>query len=352
MSKPKQRIQWVDIARAMAMFLVFFGHLGDSWFPALKPIFRAIYTFHMPLFFVLSGLFFKPAIEFVSLLKKRTRTLLIPYYVFSVFALAAPAAKMLHPSLYTSAGKSASVNPLQSIGSIVFAQGNAGLWFLWSLFVASLALWITIKITRDNTYVLTATLLVYIVLDFVVKDIPFAVQLPFQIGKIFEATAYVGFGYLLAKLCNAYSWDHINGTRKLFYSALTLVLFLLLFFVSECLTMPNIVVQCVLSFLTTLAGIAMVICLSLLIPAATVISTVGKDSLVFYALNDIILKITKFFLFSVLHIPAQTANLPMELLFGLITVICAMVLTYVCNIFIQRHMRWSIGDIHFDNKNK
>lgn len=303
-------------------------------------------------FFVLSGLFFKPAIEFVSLLKKRTRTLLIPYYVFSVFALAAPAAKMLHPSLYTSAGKSASVNPLQSIGSIVFAQGNAGLWFLWSLFVASLALWITIKITRDNTYVLTATLLVYIVLDFVVKDIPFAVQLPFQIGKIFEATAYVGFGYLLAKLCNAYSWDHINGTRKLLYSALTLVLFLLLFFVSECLTMPNIVVQCVLSFLTTLAGIAMVICLSLLIPAATVISTVGKDSLVFYALNDLILKINKFFLFSVLHIPAQTANLPMELLFGLIIVICAMVLTYVCNIFIQRHMRWSIGDIHFDNKNK
>lgn len=42
MSKPKQRIQWIDIARAMAMFLVFFGHLGDSWFPALKPIFRAI----------------------------------------------------------------------------------------------------------------------------------------------------------------------------------------------------------------------------------------------------------------------------------------------------------------------
>ena len=102
MSKPKQRIQWIDIARAMAMFLVFFGHLGDSWFPALKPIFQAIYTFHMPLFFVLSGLFFKPAIEFLSLLKKRTRTLLIPYYVFSVFALAAPAAKMLHPSLYTS----------------------------------------------------------------------------------------------------------------------------------------------------------------------------------------------------------------------------------------------------------
>ncbi len=26
MSKPKQRIQWIDIARAMAMFLVFFDN--------------------------------------------------------------------------------------------------------------------------------------------------------------------------------------------------------------------------------------------------------------------------------------------------------------------------------------
>lgn len=340
----KKRIRWIDNARAVAMFLVFFGHLGDSWFPALKPIHDAIYTFHMPLFFVLSGLFFKPAIEFVSLLAKRARTLLIPYYVFSVLALITPAVKLLKPSLYTSAGKSADTNPLQTIVSIIFAQGNAGLWFLWSLFVASLALWITIKATRGNVFALSMMLALYIVIDFVFKSIPPAAQLPFQIGKLFESTAYVGLGYLLAKLCNAYSWDHVKQASELLLTVVSFAVFLLFFGISTNIAMSNVLIQCLLSFLTTIAGIASSICFSLLIPNIHVISVVGKDSLVFYALNDVSLKVTKLLFFSILHLPVRTANLFIELILGVITVAVAMVISYICNAFIQRHMRWCIGD--------
>lgn len=336
----KKRIRWIDNARTVAMFLVFFGHLGDSWFPALKPIHDAIYTFHMPLFFVLSGLFFKPAIEFVSLLAKRARTLLIPYYVFSVLALITPIVKLLKPSIYTSAGKSADANPLQTIVSIIFAQGNAGLWFLWSLFVASLALWITIKITRDNVFALSLMLTLYIVIDFVFRSIPSAAQLPFQIGKLFESTAYVGLGYLLAKLCNAYSWDHVKQTNKLLLTVVSLVVF----GISTNIAMSNVLIQCLLSFLTTIAGIASAICFSLLIPNVHVVSVIGKDSLVFYALNDVSLKVTKLLFFSILHLPVRTANLFTELILGVVTVAVAMTISYMCNAFIQRHMRWCIGD--------
>lgn len=132
------RIAWIDIARAVAMVLVFTGHLGTSWFPQLEPLMTAIYTFHMPLFFLLSGLFFKPTIDLLTLIAKRARTLLVPYYVFSVFALAAPIVKLLRPSLYQAAGKSTDSNPFEAIVAILFAQGNAGLWFLWSLFVGTL----------------------------------------------------------------------------------------------------------------------------------------------------------------------------------------------------------------------
>lgn len=341
----KKRIRWIDNARAVAMFLVFFGHLGDSWFPALKPIHDAIYTFHMPLFFVLSGLFFKPAIEFVSLLAKRAKTLLIPYYFFSVLALITPAVKLLKPSLYTSAGKTADANPLQTIVSIILAQGNAGLWFLWSLFTASLALWITIKITRDNVFALSLTLTMYVVIDFVLKSIPSAAQLPFQIGKLFESTAYVGLGYLLAKLCNAYSWDHAKKVSKLLLAAASFVVFLLFFEISTNISIPNVLIQCFLSFLTTIAGITSAICFSLLIPNVRVISVIGKDSLIFYALNDVSLKLTKFLFFSILRFPVRTANLFTELILGVVTVAVAMVISYICNAFIQRHMRWCIGDL-------
>ena len=80
--RSKSRIIWVDIARAVAMVLVFTGHLGASWFPQLEPLLTAIYTFHMPLFFLLSGLFFKPTVNLLNLIIKRAKTLLIPYYLF------------------------------------------------------------------------------------------------------------------------------------------------------------------------------------------------------------------------------------------------------------------------------
>lgn len=86
----------------------------------------------MPLFFLLSGLFFKPTVNLLNLIIRRAKTLLIPYYLFSVFALVSPIVKLLRPSLYEAAGKSADSNPLSAIIAIVFAQGNAGLWFLWS----------------------------------------------------------------------------------------------------------------------------------------------------------------------------------------------------------------------------
>lgn len=73
LDRSKSRIIWVDIARAVAMMLVFTGHLGARWFPQLEPLLTAIYTFHMPLFFLLSGLFFKPTVNLLNLIISEQR---------------------------------------------------------------------------------------------------------------------------------------------------------------------------------------------------------------------------------------------------------------------------------------
>lgn len=54
----KERVIWVDLVKAIAMFLVVFGHLNtvaDFGFPE-----QVVYTFHMPLFFIVAGMFLKP----------------------------------------------------------------------------------------------------------------------------------------------------------------------------------------------------------------------------------------------------------------------------------------------------
>ena len=86
-----------------------------------------------------------------------------------------------------------------------------------------------------------------------------------------------------------------------------------------------------LLLLTTFSGIAMAISFSLLLPEARCFATVGRDSLVFYALNDFVLKTVKFALFSVAHIPVATLPFAEQL-------------CYALNAFVQRYMRWAIGD--------
>ena len=71
------RIAWIDIAKAIGVVLVVLGHTG------LPEVFRKwIYEFHMPLFFFISGMFFKP-LDVVPHLKKKFKAYIIPYLAFS-----------------------------------------------------------------------------------------------------------------------------------------------------------------------------------------------------------------------------------------------------------------------------
>jgi len=59
----RSRIDWIDVARAYAMFLVFYGHFVETVYhfdnePALLQE-KLVYAFHMPLFIFISGLIAK-----------------------------------------------------------------------------------------------------------------------------------------------------------------------------------------------------------------------------------------------------------------------------------------------------
>lgn len=59
-SRPSERVLWVDLAKAYGMILVFYAHFIERWIlnfhsNATLAQYKFIYSFHMPLFFVLSG---------------------------------------------------------------------------------------------------------------------------------------------------------------------------------------------------------------------------------------------------------------------------------------------------------
>src|SRR5512140_3521698 len=72
-----KRIEYIDIARGIGILLVVLGH---NDFAAFSPFFhQVIYSFHIPLFFFLSGYFINTAISFFEYSRRRFHAVLKPY---------------------------------------------------------------------------------------------------------------------------------------------------------------------------------------------------------------------------------------------------------------------------------
>ena len=66
--------------KGIAIILVIVGHMNIPIY-----ISKIIYSFHMPLFFILAGYFFRPKSGVVESVKKDVQRLLIPYFVVVLF---------------------------------------------------------------------------------------------------------------------------------------------------------------------------------------------------------------------------------------------------------------------------
>jgi len=93
----KQRLDWVDSAKGIGIVLVVYGHvargLEQGGILADSRLYRlvdaSIYSFHMPLFFFLSGLFFLSSFrkQGIGLLRSKMGTIVYPYLFWSVLQL-------------------------------------------------------------------------------------------------------------------------------------------------------------------------------------------------------------------------------------------------------------------------
>lgn len=81
-----KRLEYIDVMRGIAILLVIFehsiGYMQDS-------IARFILSFHMPLFFFISGYLLKPIdkSEYKALIIKKTRTILLPQVTLALLSI-------------------------------------------------------------------------------------------------------------------------------------------------------------------------------------------------------------------------------------------------------------------------
>lgn len=118
----------IDVAKGLGILLVVFGH---NWIVQHDPgeMYRVIFSFHMPLFFFLSGVFLSPDKAFGQMLRQRADALLKPYIVVL----------LLLAVRYSIPPHAVSVDYFLGM---LYATGQAivwiPLWFLPSLFLVQL----------------------------------------------------------------------------------------------------------------------------------------------------------------------------------------------------------------------
>ena len=83
----KERLLYIDNLKGFAILLVVLGHCIQFREPDYDSnwLFRIIYSFHMPLFFIISGyVSHQNDIQIESLVTKRAKQLLLPYFIWGL----------------------------------------------------------------------------------------------------------------------------------------------------------------------------------------------------------------------------------------------------------------------------
>lgn len=159
MEQKKTYYPEINIARGFALLFVTLGHSFPNAVGALGRIYNICYSFHMGLFFILSG--FVIARKFISRdykitdeIKNKSIRLLIPYFVFSVITLIM--------KVFTEKYANNPFSLKDSYKILLGINPNGGLWFLWTLFVISVIFILLGKLKHSLIYFAVFSVAAYI----------------------------------------------------------------------------------------------------------------------------------------------------------------------------------------------
>lgn len=194
-----KRIDYIDTTKAIGILLMILGHC--QYIGNIPGLSRLVYSFHMPLFFIISGMFIKPLCLYESL-GKYSKAYLQPYVVTCLLML------VLTIVLSLVSGWNFAEHVITALKSYIFASGsNLGtaylhdfpkvgmIWFLFALFWGCLFYSLIKKYTKNTFQQLFLTFFLFTIGYITGKYI----RLPFSIQSGMCAVIYIMTGDVIKK---------------------------------------------------------------------------------------------------------------------------------------------------------
>lgn len=178
----KEKLNWIDNLKAIGILAVILGHIAS-------PFGSFIYSWHMPLFFMIAGFFIKFELSIKEFIIKDFKRLMVPYFIFAIVGLVLETIKRmaLHRESLDYIHELQGIFIWMDMSSLINTYAFV-LWFLPVLFFARVVLVVINKLV-ENIFIQFFIILILF-------SISFLVQLPFGIDNSFNALLFVFLGSL------------------------------------------------------------------------------------------------------------------------------------------------------------
>ena len=200
----KIRYPYIDIAKGISIALLVLGHtLGYSEHSTL--VYKLIYSFVVPLFFVVSGYVSSMKGNAKQFLQGRFTRIVLPYFIWG-FLFLIPY-QFVGGATADSLNMTAENSILALIKNVIYGIGkdgalrhNSTLWFLPALFTIEVIYWFIIYCTNKvrKTVLDIISFIILITVGYIASEY-LRIALPWGINTMLVAGPYFYAGYLLRK---------------------------------------------------------------------------------------------------------------------------------------------------------
>lgn len=204
----KQRDIRIDCAKGLAILLMIIGH---AHIPDL--LFKIIYSFHMPLFVLLSGYFFKPKTVMESFSNDGNR-LLLPYVVVCVIYLGSVWIHCLFDGNYQWLKETTWAAIYANIGPTEHAPGIGSVWFLPALFWCKVVYNVLALVLSSLQHIKILPLVSCILAIAAVYGVNNGIILPFNLMTGISLILFYQLGVSFKEAENKGVFAHLSSSQK------------------------------------------------------------------------------------------------------------------------------------------
>lgn len=163
MENKKERLTYLDVAKEIGILLVVIGHVYAFNRQIVDRFFVVwLYSFHMPLFFIISGMLiaYKDEKDIWKFVKKRIMGILIPYVFFSIFSII----------VFAIVNDFSREVFVQNVKATICGVGIDTLWFLPALFFGEVIFFVLRNLLKNKYVICIISAIIYTLGNFMMKD--------------------------------------------------------------------------------------------------------------------------------------------------------------------------------------